>query len=67
MVAKWKPRKMKIRLVSPEEAEACWNIRNLSIRQGCQTSYSRGPHGLDAGRDAGRLPSGDKGKPLLCR
>ncbi|WP_052282694.1 GNAT family N-acetyltransferase [Kluyvera genomosp. 1] len=31
---------MKIRLVSPEEAEACWTIRNLSIRQGCQASYS---------------------------
>ena len=41
MMAKWKPIKMKIRLVSPEEAEACWNIRNRSIRQGCQTSYSQ--------------------------
>lgn len=41
MMAKWKPIKMKIRLFSPEEAEACWKIRNLSIRQGCQTSYSQ--------------------------
>ncbi|MCX8958740.1 GNAT family N-acetyltransferase [Erwinia psidii] len=31
---------MKIRLAIPEEAQTCWNIRNLSIRQGCKTSYS---------------------------
>ncbi|MDD9256354.1 hypothetical protein PVM10_14175 [Klebsiella variicola] len=31
---------MKIRLAVPEEAEECWNIRNLSIREGCKPSYS---------------------------
>lgn len=31
---------MSIRLAIPEEAEECWNIRNLAIRQGCRTSYS---------------------------
>ncbi|WJV55342.1 GNAT family N-acetyltransferase [Prodigiosinella aquatilis] len=31
---------MKIRLAVPEEAEKCWNIRNLSIREGCKSSYS---------------------------
>ncbi|WP_300000923.1 GNAT family N-acetyltransferase [uncultured Cedecea sp.] len=31
---------MTIRLAVPEEAEACWNIRNLAIREGCKTSYS---------------------------
>ncbi|WP_253377881.1 GNAT family N-acetyltransferase [unidentified bacterial endosymbiont] len=31
---------MKIRLAVPEEAEECWNIRNLSIREGCKLSYS---------------------------
>jgi GNAT superfamily N-acetyltransferase len=30
---------MKIRLAVPEEAEECWNIRNLSIREGCKPSY----------------------------
>ena len=32
--------KMQIRLAVPEEAEECWNIRNLSIRQGCKLSYN---------------------------
>lgn len=31
---------MHIRLAAPEEAEVCWNIRNCSIRAGCQSSYS---------------------------
>lgn len=31
---------MKIRLAVAEEAEECWNIRNLSIREGCKPSYS---------------------------
>ncbi len=31
---------MKIRLALSEEAEECWNIRNLSIREGCKSSYS---------------------------
>lgn len=31
---------MKIRVALPEDAEQCWNIRNLSIRGGCQSSYS---------------------------
>lgn len=31
---------MQIRLAVPEEAEECWNIRNLSIRQGCKLSYN---------------------------
>ena len=31
---------MKVRLAVPEEAEECWNIRNLAIREGCQSSYS---------------------------
>ena len=31
---------MKIRLAVPEEAEKCWKIRNLSIREGCKSSYS---------------------------
>lgn len=31
---------MKIRVALPEEAEQCWNIRNLSIRVGCKSSYS---------------------------
>ncbi|MRS15990.1 GNAT family N-acetyltransferase [Enterobacteriaceae bacterium RIT691] len=31
---------MRIRRAVPEEAEACWHIRNLSIRDGCKTSYS---------------------------
>lgn len=30
---------MQIRLAVPEEAEECWNTRNLSIRQGCKLSY----------------------------
>lgn len=30
---------MKIRRAIPEEAEACWNIRNQAIRQGCKSSY----------------------------
>ncbi len=31
---------MKIRRALAEEAEACWNIRNLAIREGCKTAYS---------------------------
>lgn len=31
---------MKVRLAMPKEAEECWNIRNQSIRHGCQSSYS---------------------------
>ncbi|MEG1209774.1 MAG: GNAT family N-acetyltransferase [Leclercia sp.] len=31
---------MKTRLAVPHEAEECWNVRNLSIRHGCKTSYS---------------------------
>lgn len=30
---------MRIRLALPEEAEACWNVRNLAIRYGCKHSY----------------------------
>lgn len=30
---------MKSRLARPDEAEACWNIRNLAIRHGCKSSY----------------------------
>lgn len=30
---------MKIRRAVREDAEACWNIRNLSIREGCKPSY----------------------------
>lgn len=30
---------MKIRRAVPADAEACWSIRNLSIREGCQSSY----------------------------
>lgn len=31
---------MKIRQARAEEAEECWNIRNLAIREGCKTVYS---------------------------
>lgn len=31
---------MEIRRAVPGEAEKCWNIRNLSIREGCKHSYS---------------------------
>ncbi len=41
---------MKIRLAVPEEAEECWNIRNLSIREGCKPSYSAKV--LEAGHEA---------------
>jgi GNAT superfamily N-acetyltransferase len=30
---------MKIRLAVPDEAEACWNVRNQAIRHGCKNSY----------------------------
>ena len=35
--AEW--RHMIIRRAAPEEAEQCWSIRNLSIREGCKSSY----------------------------
>ena len=31
---------MKTRLALPHEAEECWNVRNLAIREGCKPSYS---------------------------
>lgn len=31
---------MKARLALPEEAQACWNIRNQAIRHGCKESYN---------------------------
>ncbi|WP_075182694.1 GNAT family N-acetyltransferase [Pantoea sp. 1.19] len=31
---------MSIRLAHPDEAEACWRIRNQAIRSGCATHYS---------------------------
>ncbi len=30
---------MKIRQALAEEAEECWNIRNLAIREGCKAVY----------------------------
>lgn len=33
---------MKIRLAVPDEAQECWNVRNLAIRHGCKTSYDPG-------------------------
>ncbi len=31
---------MKVRLASPDEAEALWDIRNRAIRYGCRESYA---------------------------
>ena len=38
---------MRVRRARPDEAEQCWLVRNLAIRDGCRNSYK--PEILQAG------------------